>query len=438
MRDAGFRHPERTPRTGGFSRDARLAVDARLTAARLGDDDAANAPTNLDEDDDDLSSSSLSESESPPPLSSALAVPSRLLARLSPRRVAEHRAFRHLARAARRLDLVASTRARRAETTRHLKRAWRVARLLAERDPTLAPLLPLLASSLRADAAAEATFSRLKNEAREGLRDAAKSLAVFAAKNAFAAEALRDLSAETRARAERAREEKNEDATDDASRKKKKTPPIRETVTLQPLRSDELSLTNAHARFHEGLSLVETSLADRAFAALAGADPRADVFSPSAKTVFRDETREDVFFSARDDRDGDRSDPGPEPEPDPNDDDDDDKIETKTNDRPRVAIAAIARPFVYPERRMRLEERVERGATKTTEEKRLSTSFGDDEKEHCFSQSELLTSSQREAIEGDGGQNHGSVRLETVDFLDQAVRATQTQSPRSPAWEDET
>ena len=437
MRDAGFRHPERTPRTAGFSRDARLAIDARPTAARLGDDDAANAPTNRDEDDDDLSSSSLSESESPPPLSSALAVPSRLLARLSPRRVAEHRAFRHLARAARRLDLVASTRARRAETTRHLKRAWRVARLLAERDPTLAPLLPLLASSLRADAAAEATFSRLKNEAREGLRDAAKRLAVFAAKNAFAAEALRDLS-ETYTRAERARNATNEDATDDASRTKR-TRPIR--ATRRSLRSDEFSLTNAFARFHEGLSLVETSLADRAFAALAGADPRADVFSPSAKTVFRDETREDVFFSARDDRDGDRSDPGPEPEPDPNDDDDDDKIETKTNDRPRVAIAAIARPFVYPERRMRLEERVERGATKTTEEKRLSTSFGDDEKEHCFSQSELLTSSQREAIEGDGGQNHGShgsVRLETVDFLDRAVRATQTQSPRSPAREDET
>jgi hypothetical protein len=437
MRDAGFRHPERTLRTGGVSRHARLAIDARPPAARLGDDDAANAPTNRDEDDDDLSSSSLSESESPPPLSSALAVPSRLLARLSPRRVAEHRAFRHLARAARRLDLVASTRARRAETTRHLKRAWRVARLLAERDPTLAPLLPLLASSLRADAAAEATFSRLKNEAREGLRDAAKRLAVFAAKNAFAAEALRDLS-ETYTRAERARKEKNEDATDDASRTKRTPKTIR--ATRRPLRSDEFSLTNAHARFHEGLSVVETSLADRAFAALAGADPRAKVFSPSAKTVFRDETREDVFFSARDDRDGDRSDPGPEPEPDPNDDDDKNETETvtETTERPRVAIAAIARPFVYPERRMRLEERVERGATKTTEEKRLSTSFGDDEKEHCFSQSELLTSSQREAIEGDGGQNHGSVRLETVDFLDQAVRATQTQSPRSLSREDET
>ena len=437
MRDAGLRHPERTPRTGGFSRDARLAIDARPPAARLGDDDAANAPTNRDEDDDDLSSSSLSESESPPPLSSALAVPSRLLARLSPRRVAEHRAFRHLARAARRLDLVASTRARRAETTRHLKRASRVARLLAERDPTLAPLLPLLASSLRADAAAEATFSRLKNEAREGLRDAAKRLAVFAAKNAFAAEALRDLSAETYARAERARNATNEDATDDASRTKRMPKTIRET-TRRPLRSDELSLTNAHARFHEGLSRVETSLADRAFAALAGADPRANVFAPSAKTVFRDETREDVFFSARDDRDGDRSDPGPEPEPDPNDDDAKNETETETIKRPRVAIAAIARPFVYPDRRMRLEERVERGATKTTEEKRLSTSFGDDEKEHCFSQSELLTSSQREAIEGDGGQNHGSVRLETVDFLDQAVRATQTQSPRSLSREDET
>jgi hypothetical protein len=41
-------------------------------------------------------------------------------------------------------------------------------------------VLTLLASSLAADANAEVTFSRLKSEAREGLRDAAKRLAVFA------------------------------------------------------------------------------------------------------------------------------------------------------------------------------------------------------------------------------------------------------------------
>jgi hypothetical protein len=195
MRDARFRHPTRTLRTGGFSRNARLAVDARPTAARLVCEHAATAYTNRAfSDDDDMSSPSPSlSSESPPPLSSALAVPKRLLARLSPRRQDEHRAFRHLKRAARRLDLVAATRARRAETTRHLKRAWQVARLLAEKDPRIAPVLTLLASSLAADANAEVTFSRLKSEAREGLRDAAKRLAVFATKNAFAAEALRDL-----------------------------------------------------------------------------------------------------------------------------------------------------------------------------------------------------------------------------------------------------
>ena len=383
-----------------------------------------------------MSSSSPSlSSESPPPLSSALAVPKRLLARLSPRRQDEHRAFRHLKRAARRLDLVASTRARRAETTRHLKRAWQVARLLAEKDPRIAPVLTLLASSLAADANAEVTFSRLKSEAREGLRDAAKRLAVFATKNAFAAEALRDL-AERSARdtffARNATDEEN--ATDDVERRKKNDEDARGSTPFDRSRSFDVSfsLTNAFVRFHEGLCRVETLIADRAFAALAGADPSANFFAPSAKTVFRDETRESVFFfrsecpenergASREDRDGKRdgkcsSDPKPEPTR-TNDDDDD----AKTNDR---AVIAIARPFAYPER------------PKVDDEKLVppSPARRSSPEEHCFSQSELLTSSQREAIENElvGGRtkgSHGSVRLETVDFLDQAVRATRSRSP---------
>jgi hypothetical protein len=441
MRDARFRHPTRTKRTGGFSRNAQLAFDARPTAAALVCEHAATAYTNRAfSDDDDMSSSSPSlSSESPPPLSSALAVPKRLLARLSPRRQDEHRAFRHLKRAARRLDLVASTRARRAETMRHLERAWKVARLLAEHDPTLAPVLTLLASSLAADANAEVTFSRLKSEAREGLRDAAKRLAVFATKNAFAAEALRDL-AERSARdtffARNATDEEN--ATDDVERRKKKFYSARGSTPFdQSSLSDvSFSLTNAHVRFHEGLCRVETLIADRAFAALAGADPSANFFAPSAKTVFRDETRESVFFfrsecpenergASREDRDGDRdgkrsSDPKPEPTRTKDDDDD-----AKTNDR---VVVAIARPFVYPER------------PKVDDEKLVppSPARRSSPEEHCFSQSELLTSSQREAIEGDGvgGRtkgSHGSVRLETVDFLDQAVRATRSRSPSSEA-----
>jgi hypothetical protein len=378
-----------------------------------------------------MSSSSPSlSSESPPPLSSALAVPKRLLARLSPRRQDEHRAFRHLKRAARRLDLVAATRARRAETTRHLKRAWKVARRLAEHDPTLAPVLTLLASSLAADANAEVTFSRLKNEAREGLRDAAKRLAVFATQNAFAAEALRDLAERSARDTFFARNEEN--ATDDVERRKKNHARGSRSPFDQSSRSDvSLSLTNAHVRFHEGLCRVETLIADRAFAALAGADPSANFFAPSAKTVFRDETRESVFFfrsecpenergASREDRDGKRDEKRSDPKPEPtrtNDDDDD----AKTNDR---VVVAIARPFVYPERRVDDEKLIHPSPARV----RSSP------EEHCFSQSELLTSSQREAIEGDpvGGRtrgSHGSVRLETVDFLDQAVRATRSRSP---------
>jgi hypothetical protein len=436
MRDARFRHPTRTKRTGGFSRNARLAVDARPTAARLVCEHAATAYTNRAfSDDDDMSSSSPSlSSESPPPLSSALAVPKRLLARLSPRRQDEHRAFRHLKRAARRLDLVAATRARRAETTRHLKRAWQVARLLAEKDPRIAPVLTLLASSLAADANAEVTFSRLKNEAHEGLRDAAKRLAVFATQNAFAAEALRDLAERSAREPFFARNATNEEnATDDVERRKKNDEDARGSTPFDRSRSFDVSfsLTNAFVRFHEGLCRVETLIADRAFAALAGADPSANFFAPSAKTVFRDETRESVFFfrsecpenergASREDRDGKRDEKRSDPKPEPtrtNDDDDD----AKTNDR---VVVAIARPFVYPERRVDDEKLIHPSPARV----RSSP------EEHCFSQSELLTSSQREAIENElvGGRtkgSHGSVRLETVDFLDQAVRATRSRSP---------
>jgi hypothetical protein len=301
--------------------------------------------------------------------------------------------------------------------------------------------LTLLASSLAADANAEVTFSRLKNEAREGLRDAAKRLAVFATRNAFAAEALRDL-AERSARdaffARNATDETN--ATDDVERRKKNFYSARGSTPFDSSSLDKnfsFSLTNAHVRFHEGLCRVETLLADRAFAALAGADPSANVFAPSAKTVFRDETRESVFLirserpenergASREDRDGGAFDgkrsSDPKPTPTRTDDDDDD---AKTNDRAGVAIA---RPFAYPER------------PKVDDEKRVppSPARRSSPEEHCFSQSELLTSSQREAIENElvGGRtkgSHGSVRLETVDFLDQAVRATRSRSTSSEA-----
>jgi hypothetical protein len=84
-------------------------------------------------------------------------------------------------------------------------------------------VLTLLASSLAADANAEVTFSRLKSEAREGLRDAAKRLAVFATKNAFAAEALRDLAERSARETFFARNATRRDATDDVERRKKNT-----------------------------------------------------------------------------------------------------------------------------------------------------------------------------------------------------------------------
>ena len=205
---------------------------------------------------------SSSSSDAPPPLVSALAVPSRLLARLSPRRVAERRAFRHLARAARRLDLVASMRARRAGTTRRLKRAWRVTRSVAEADPTAAPALTLLATALAREAAAAETFSRLRRDARLGLRDAATRLRAFAAKNAWAAEVLRADDAEAKPDPAATRADAN-----DANDVEKAARRFAEDASRRLMR----------------LSDAERRLSERAFAALAGADPRA--FAPSAETL---------------------------------------------------------------------------------------------------------------------------------------------------------
>jgi hypothetical protein len=276
MRDERFRDPERNPKAGGFSKNTRLVFDDRPTAERLDDDShplRRGAPRNDDDDENDENDDFVSSSSSdagPPPLVSALAVPSRLLARLSPRRVAERAAFRHLARAARRLDLVASMRARRAGTTRRLKRAWRVARSVAAADPTAAPALTLLATALAREAKAAETFYRLKRDARLGLRDAAARLRAFAAKNAWAAEVLLHAEEALDRRAEpalAASDDASDDANDDANDVEKTTRRFAEDASSRLMR----------------LSDTERRLSERAFAALAGADPRA--FAPSAETL---------------------------------------------------------------------------------------------------------------------------------------------------------
>ena len=153
-------------------------------------------------------------------------------------------------------------RARRAGTTRRLKRAWRVARSVAEADPTAAPALTLLATALAREAAAAETFSRLRRDARLGLRDAASRLRAFAAKNAWAAEVLRADDAEAKPDPAATRADAN-----DANDVEKAARRFAEDASRRLMR----------------LSDAERRLSERAFAALAGADPRA--FAPSAETL---------------------------------------------------------------------------------------------------------------------------------------------------------
>ena len=364
MRDERFH-----PKAGGFSKNTRLAFDDRPTAERLDDDSLplrGGAPRNDDDDDendenDDFVSSS--SSDAPPPLVSALAVPSRLLARLSPRRVAERAAFRHLARAARRLDLVASMRARRAGTTRRLKRAWRVARSVAAADPTAAPALTLLATALAREAKAAETFSRLKRDARLGLRDAAARLRAFAAKNAWAAEVLLSINAEEAHDEAEPDLAASDDANDDAS-------------------SRLMRLSDAERR-----------LSERAFAALAGADPRA--FAPSAETLA--ETRltkrrlssRDVVMAM-----------GPI------------RPIRPIGDETRERVSHAAAFEDGNETARGLDDSVSEDPEDPEDRRRRACSWRDPpEDPDCFSQSELLTSSQREAIDtGNGGHESRAAR----------------------------
>ena len=358
---------------------------------------------------------SSSSSDAPPPLVSALAVPSRLLARLSPRRVAERRAFRHLARAARRLDLVASMRARRAGTTRRLKRAWRVARSVAEADPTAAPALTLLATALAREAAAAETFSRLKRDARLGLRDAASRLRAFAAKNAWAAEVLRADDAEAKPDPAATRADAN-----DANDVEKAARRFAEDASRRLMR----------------LSDAERRLSERAFAALAGADPRA--FAPSAETLA--ETSLTNAPATR--RVGDGISPtffpkkkrAPTADGDPTTtrarvssrdvvmgramgpigDDGDDGDTTRehrhafvdgdeTGSKRLDDDADVRETFARREASSRVfsRESEEKKNSSVSEEKnpRRRSRRDPPEDPHCFSQSELLTSSQREAID---------------------------------------
>ena len=365
MRDERFH-----PKAGGFSKNTRLAFDDRPTAERLDDDSLplrGGAPRNDDDDDendenDDFVSSS--SSDAPPPLVSALAVPSRLLARLSPRRVAERAAFRHLARAARRLDLVASMRARRAGTTRRLKRAWRVARSVAAADPTAAPALTLLATALAREAKAAETFSRLKRDARLGLRDAAARLRAFAAKNAWAAEVLLSINEE---------EAHHDEAEPDLAASSRR---FAEDASSRLVR----------------LSDAERRLSERAFAALAGADPRA--FAPSAETLA--ETRltkrrlssRDVVMAM-----------GPI------------RPIRPIGDETRERVSHAAAFEDGNETARGLDDSVSEDPEDPEDRRRRACSWRDPEDPDCFSQSELLTSSQREAIDtGNGGHESRAAR----------------------------
>ena len=406
MRDERFH-----PKAGGFSKNTRLAFDDRPTAERLDDDSLPSrggAPRNDDDDENDENDDfvSSSSSDAPPPLVSALAVPSRLLARLSPRRVAERAAFRHLARAARRLDLVASMRARRAGTTRRLKRAWRVARSVAAADPTAAPALTLLATALAREAKAAETFSRLKRDARLGLRDAAARLRAFAAKNAWAAEVLLVNA---------------EEAHDDANDVEKATRRFAEDASSRLMR----------------LSDAERRLSERAFAALAGADPRA--FAPSAETLaetrLTNASKKNATRRVKRDEAAKIS-PTSFPKRAPT------RADGLTDPKhaPRLSSRDVVRATMGPIRPIRpigdeTRERVSHAAAfedgNETAKRRLDDSVSEDpedpedpedrrrracswrdpEDPDCFSQSELLTSSQREAIDtGNGGHESRAAR----------------------------
>jgi len=414
MRDERFRDPERNPKAGGFSKNTRLVFDDRPTAERLDDDShplRRGAPRNDDDDENDENDDFVSSSSSdagPPPLVSALAVPSRLLARLSPRRVAERAAFRHLARAARRLDLVASMRARRAGTTRRLKRAWRVARSVAAADPTAAPALTLLATALAREAKAAETFYRLKRDARLGLRDAAARLRAFAAKNAWAAEVLLHAEEALDRRAEpalAASDDASDDANDDANDVEKTTRRFAEDASSRLMR----------------LSDTERRLSERAFAALAGADPRA--FAPSAETLAEtrltnasnassvtrrvgDETAKisRTFFPKRA---ATRADGDPK--------------HARLSSRDVVMAMGPIRPIGDETRENVSHAAFEDGnetarglddsVSEDPEDRRRRCSWRDPEDPDCFSQSELLTSSQREAINtGNGGHESRAAR----------------------------
>jgi len=402
MRDERFH-----PKAGGFSKNTRLAFDDRPTAERLDDDSLplrGGAPRNDDDDENDENDDfvSSSSSDAPPPLVSALAVPSRLIARLSPRRVAERAAFRHLARAARRLDLVASMRARRAGTTRRLKRAWRVARSVAAADPTAAPALTLLATALAREAKAAETFSRLKRDARLGLRDAAARLRAFAAKNAWAAEVLLSINAEE-AHHDEAEPDlaASDDANDDAS-------------------SRLMRLSDAERR-----------LSERAFAALAGADPRA--FAPSAETLaetrLTNASKKNATRRVKRDEAAKIS-PTSFPKRAPTRADGDPKHAPRLSSRDVVMAMGPIRPIrpIGDETRERvshaaafedgnetargLDDSVSEDPEDPEDRRRRACSWRDPpEDPDCFSQSELLTSSQREAIDtGNGGHESRAAR----------------------------
>jgi|TARA_B110000238_G_scaffold184715_1_gene212376 hypothetical protein len=126
-----------------------------------------------------------------PPFSAALSIPPSALPKIT-RRVPETEVFLKLARVARGLDLLQQMRRRRGPGSELLAQSYEVAKKKAKQNPLHAPTLTLVSAALSSDSRTGEVISKMHRETWCELQEASVELNKFAELNMWTAETMRD------------------------------------------------------------------------------------------------------------------------------------------------------------------------------------------------------------------------------------------------------
>ena len=326
--------------------------------------------------------------QSIPPLTRTLTIPFAQTHFVT-RRTSELNAFAQLGNAARKLDLLALMRAKREEMSMMLKQAYQVAKRKANENPLHAPTLTLIAQALDSDRITGQRIMKMRHAAREELAHASTELLKFSEFNEWTSLTCSDEAQRAASISEAKKKSLHEN---EKGKEKAKGPLINRPIERErvvPIESefngaDPFNVTGDRLK---RVAWVQKTIALRARSALEGCDP--GTFFPSAEVLvtetfrpFLDSFETNNAYRQRVDEDG-RVGGVPGTMHDTNALAENDNTRTSLETQREIHSEVFGNDDV--------DDDVHRypGTRKNRP---------DDDDPRCHSQSELLTTSQREAL----------------------------------------